>query len=210
MDEKEKEKLEIIMKDYEILKTYSTSAFPSIRYNLIYIALATVGVVVSGTIVALSNGNLFNGNQSSLIVSLLSVVWIFFIPSFISAMLFVWIGEEERMMRIGMYCQALESKINKTFEEEILNWENFKRKKSIKYIEISIIYIFLLLSLSSSLFGLYLMYRFNYFIRNFFLVAVLIDLFIHFLFAILTYLFVKKRIVSIEEKINNNSSCKDK
>jgi len=197
MDEKEKEKLEIIMKDYEILKTYSTSTSPGIRYSLISIALATVGIVISGTMIALASGNLFNGNQPALILKLLAAVWIFFIPGFSLAMLYIWIGEEERMMRIGMYCQELESKINKRIGEEILNWENFKRKKSIIYPEILIIAMFLGLSLGFSLAGLYL------FVGNL-LVATLIGFPIYLLLAIFTYLFARKRIVSIEEKINND------
>jgi len=111
--------------------------------------------------------------------------------------LYIWIGEEERMMRIGMYCQELESKINKRIGEEILNWENFKRKKSIIYPEILIIAMFLGLSLGFSLAGLYL------FVGNL-LVATLIGFPIYLLLAIFTYLFARKRIVSIEEKINND------
>ena len=208
MDENEEAKLKIIMKDYEILKTYSTSTSPGIRYNLISVALATVGIVISGTMIAVASGNLFNGNQPDIIIKLLAALWILFIPSSSITVLYIWIGEEERMMRVGMYCQELESGINKRIGEEILNWENFKRKKSIIYPEILIIAIFLGLSLSFSLAGLYLIYRFSIIINNF-LVATFIDICIHLLIAIFTYLFARKRLVSIEGKKNNNNSCQD-
>jgi hypothetical protein len=55
MDDKEKQKIDVIMKDYEILKTYSTITSPSVRYNLISIFFATIGVIFSGSIIALSS-----------------------------------------------------------------------------------------------------------------------------------------------------------
>ena len=58
MENKESQKIEIMMRDYEILKTYSTSTSPGIRYNLISIALATIGLIISGTMIAIANGKL--------------------------------------------------------------------------------------------------------------------------------------------------------
>jgi hypothetical protein len=187
MENKESQKIEIIMKDYEILKTYSTSTSPGIRYNLISIALATIGIVFSGTMIAVTNGKF-----SDLLVKIVSILWVVFVPAFCIAILYVWLGEEQRMMRIGEYCKELEEKIHKEFGEGILNWETFKRKKSIQYPEKLIIALFLGLSLGSSLAGLYL-------INVHFIMTSIIDLVVHLVIARGTYIFVKRRIVAIEE-----------
>lgn len=187
MENKKSQKIEIMMKDYEILKTYSTSTSPGIRYNLISIALATIGIVISGTMIAAANEKL-----SNLVVKIISMLWIAFVPAFCITILYVWLGEEQRMMRIGEYCKELEEKINKEFKEEILNWETFKRKKSIQYPEKLIIALFLGLSFGSFLAGLYL-------VKVNFIMAFIIDLIVHIVIAWGTYIFVKRKIIAIEE-----------
>ena len=187
MGNQKKQKIEIIMKDYEILKTYSTSTSPGIRYNLIFMALATIGIIISGTMIAIANGKL-----SDLIVKIISILWVAFVPAFCITILYVWLGEEQRMMRIGEYCKELEEKINKDFGEEILNWETFNRKKSIKYPEILIIALFLGLSLGFSLAGLYL-------IKVNFIMVLIIDLIVHIIIAWGIKTFVKRKIIVIEE-----------
>jgi len=188
MEKKESQKIEIMMKDYEILKTYSTSTSPGIRYNLISIALATIGIVISGTMIAVGNGKL---SDLDLVVKIVSILWVAFVPLFCITILYVWLGEEQRMMRMGEYCKELEEKINKEFGEEILNWETFKRKKSIQYPEKLIIALFLGLSLGSSLAGLYL-------IKVNFIMALIIDLIVHIVITLFTRIFVKRKIVAIE------------
>ena len=186
MENNENQKSEIMMKDYEILKTYSTSTSPGIRYNLISIALATIGIIFSGTSIAITDGKL-----SDLVVKIISILWVAFVPAFCIAIMYVWLGEEQRMMRIGVYCKDLEEKINKKFGEEILNWETFKRKKSIKYPEILIIALFLGSSLGFSLAGLYLL-------KVPFMMAFIIDLAVHIVIALFTYIFAKRNIVASE------------
>ncbi len=176
MENNENQKFEIMMKDYEILKTYSTS---------------TIGIVISGTTIAVANGKL-SDLVVLLVVKIISILWVAFVPAFCITILYVWLGEEQRMMRIGEYCKELEEKINMEFGEEILNWETFKRKKSIKYPEILIIALFLGLSLGFSLAGLYL-------IKVPFIMASIISLVIHIVIALYTYIFVKRNIVAIEE-----------
>jgi hypothetical protein len=189
MEKKESQKIEIMMKDYEILKTYSTSTSPGIRYNLISIALATIGIVISGTMIAVGNGKL---SDLDLVVKIVSILWVAFVPLFCITILYVWLGEEQRMMRMGEYCKELEEKINKEFGEEILNWETFKRKKSIQYPEKLIIALFLGLSFGFFLAGLYLF-------KVHFISSIIIDLVVHLVIVRVTYIFVKRRIIAIEE-----------
>jgi len=187
MKNKESQKIEIMMKDYEILKTYSTSTSPGIRYNLISIALATIGLIISGTMIAVANGKL----SDLVVVNIISTLWVAFVPAFCITILYVWLGEEQRMMRIGEYCKELEEKINKEFGEEILNWETFKRKKSIKYPEIVIIGLFLGLSLGSFVAGSYLR-KVNI------IMTLIIGLVIHIVIAVCTCIFAKRKIVASE------------
>ena len=70
--------------------------------------------------------------------------------------------------------------------------QTFKRKKSIQYPEKLIIALFLGLSLGSSLAGLYL-------IKVNFIMALIIDLIVHIVIAWGTYIFVKRKIIAIEE-----------
>ena len=95
-------------------------------------------------------------------------------------------------MSISITDKELEEKINKEFGEEILNCQTFKRKKSIKYPEIFLIALFLGLSLGSSLAGLYLA-KVN------FTMALIIDLIVHIVIALIIYTFVRRKIIAIEE-----------
>jgi hypothetical protein len=156
MDEQErqKKKIEILMKDYELLKTYSTISSPGIRYNIISFALATIGIIISGTMFALSSGS-----TSPFVIKVIMFLLSLFLPAFCLTILLIWLGEEKRMLRIGKFCQRLENRINLEFGgEEILNWETFKRKKSesIMFPEIFLIALFLGTSLGSSLTGFYI------------------------------------------------------
>lgn len=201
MDEKEKQKIKVIMKDYEILKTYATSTSPGIRYNLISIFFAMIGIVISGFVIAAGSGYL--SNRSGAVGVILSFLLVFFIPPFCLAMLYVWLGEEQRMMRIGKYLYDFEQKINKEFGEDILYWETFKRKNSIQYPEKIIIVIFLGLSLVSSMAGLCLFYAgTSYITFTILLILIAVDICAHLIFACLTYNFVKRNIVSIEKMKN--------
>ena len=47
MGDEQKQSLEVMLKDYEFHETYSTSVSPGIRYNLVSMTLATIGIVIS-------------------------------------------------------------------------------------------------------------------------------------------------------------------
>ena len=108
MDDKEKQKIDVIMKDYEILKTYSTITYPSVRYNLISIFFATIGVIFSGSIIALSSSI----ERFTNVAIVISFLWGVFIPAFSLSILYIWLGEEERMGRIGLFLKEKENLLN--------------------------------------------------------------------------------------------------
>jgi len=203
MDDQEgqkEKKLEIIMKDYELLKTYSTSSSPGIRYNIISFALATIGIVTSGLMFALSSGS--SGNMYNLAITVAIFLMVGFIPPFCIFVLAIWLGEEHRMIRIGKFCQSLEKRINEEFGKEVLSWETFKRKpsESIMYPELFVILLFLGISFGSSLIGFYIAKSvFGYFpldsysINIIFLVV--LYLIIHLLIALWIFIFVKRNLI---------------
>jgi len=193
MDDIKNQKIDIIMKDYEILKTYSTITSPSIRYNLISIFFATIGIIFSGTIFALSSGIEKLYIEVAVIITFL---WGFFIPAFSLCILYIWLGEEQRMIRIGKFCKEKEDLINLYFKEEILNWETYKRKYSIIYPEFLIIGMLFGLSLGSSVAAIYLSYKIlSYLSLLNFIIFIILDILIHLVIAYLTFRFIKKYIL---------------
>jgi len=197
--EKQKEKkLEIMMKDYELLKTYSTISSPGIRYNIISLPLATIGILISGTIIAVSSENV-----SNLMIKIIFLLWTLFMPVLCIDILFIWLGEEFRMIRVGKFCQALEKKVNNEFGEVILNWETFKRKKSesIIYPEFFVVALFLSISLGFSLLGFYIAESIfgnhlcfgNITINIQF--SLLLSIFVHLLVSLIIFIFIRKNII---------------
>ncbi len=198
MEKKESQKIEIMMKDYELLKTYSTISSPGIRYNIISFALATIGIIVSGTVIAISSKDI-----SELTIKVIFLLGTLFIPAFCIAILFIWLGEEHRMIRIGKFCQRLEKKINNEFGEEILNWETFKRRKSesVIYPEFFIIALFLGISLGFSLLSFYIVRSilgdhlcfYNVTINIIF--SLRLSIFVHLLISLVILIFIYKNFI---------------
>jgi len=201
MDKKEKikpSKIEIMMRDYELMKNYSNNS-PGIRYNIISFALATIGLVISGLVFALSSKS--SGDMFYLVMEIVLVLMVVFLPAFCITIIFVWLGEEHRMMRAGEFCQELEDKINKEYNEKILYWGTFKKKNSIKYPEILIIALFLGISLGSSLVSLYMSKSyFGYYfpLGKWSLVFILL---LHLLIFILVLIFSIIKILKLERYI---------
>jgi len=152
VSDEQKQSLEVMLKDYEIHKTYSTSVSPGIRYNLISMTLATIGIIISGTMIALAGGEL-----TDLVAWMVAGLWIAFVPAFCLTVMYVWLGEEQRMMRMGDYNRKVEERINRLLADDALAWETFKRRNSIKYPEILIMALFFGLSLVSSVAGVILL-----------------------------------------------------
>jgi len=196
MDDQEKLKIEVMLKDYEVLKNYSTISSPGIRYNIISFALATIGIIISGILFALSTG--YSANPLLVLaVNLMSLV----IPAFCLCIVMIWLGEEYRMMRIGIYCMNLEKEINKKLKENVLTWELFKREESVKYPEFFVIALFIGLSLAFSIGGIYIMTIYpSLFVKfggKFILLSVIVFL-LHLIVYIVVYRVFVRKIIEIE------------
>ena len=188
MDDDRKERIEVMMKDYEIVKNYSKSTSPSIRYSLISMTLATLGIVVSGTMIAVVGQE----TLGPILTKIMSWLWLAFMPAFSLTTLYVWLGEEQRMMRMGEYLMKLEEKANEKLGEEILTWETFKRLKSVQYPEALIVGLFLGASLGSSILGLY-------FMKVHFVTNLVVDVVAHVGIGVLTFFFIQKHLRSAEK-----------
>ncbi len=155
-----KQKLEILIKQYELFSTYATSTSPGIRYNILSIGLATMGVIFAGVALILktdkiSISGITCGGKELLAGIMLTLI----IPAFCLAILFMWLGEEHRMIRMGKFLKKLEEQINSELQEEIMTWEKYIRQKSqqIRYPEVFILALFLGSSFLSSLGGIFIM-----------------------------------------------------
>ncbi len=205
MEDNQKQKImEIIMEDYKILKTYSTISYPSIRYNIISFALATIGIIISGIMLTLASKNL-----SEIAIQIIIFFMIFFVPAFSITILFIWLGEEERMMRIGRYLLKLEESINQKANDKILNWETFIRRKEekIKYPELLIIALLFGISFGFSFTGLYIaetsfgkyftisILSFNIKVSINIIFLIIIYLVLHIIFFLYTIYYIKNRLL---------------
>jgi len=197
-ERRREKKLEIMMKDYELLKTYSTISSPKIRYNIVSFALATISIFFSGVMIALSSVSI-----SPLVIKVVIILTFFLLPLFCITVLFIWLGEELRMMRTGKYCQELEKKINKEYKEEILGSETSKREKSIKFPEILVIALFFGSGLGSSIVSLFIAKSAldYYFPLGKYSIVTVLALYL-FVF-IMVIVVSKKRILKLEQNIPN-------
>lgn len=199
MDEQETNKIEIMMKEYELRENYATISSPGIRYNIMSFALATVGIIISGILFALTSRN-----STALLLILTVNLMIFLVPAFCFSIIAIWLGEEYRMMRVGEYCKDIERKINdKLGKENILNWETFKRGKSVKYPEFFVIAIFIGISIAFSIGGIFIMSTApDLFVKfgSHFLCLVFLDLFFHFVIYTVVYCIFARKVLKIEKQ----------
>jgi hypothetical protein len=197
VDKQEELKIEVMLKDYEVLKNYSTISSPGIRYNIISFALATIGIIISGVLFALSSGN-----STHLLYTLAVNLMALLVPVFCLCIVLIWLGEEYRMMRVGKYCLQLEKEINKKLNEDVLKWEIFKRQGSVRYPEFFVIALFIGISLAFSIGGIYIIKicpaDFGKFAGKFMLLsktAVILHVIVYFL----VYIFFVRKITGIEK-----------
>lgn len=107
-----------MLKEYETLRQESLNTINN-RNTILSFGLATIGAIFVGSIVTYSTGTYL------LISGLLLIIVIPVISIFV---LFIWLGEYERMQRAGRFLVELERKINKEASKELLTWETRLRK----------------------------------------------------------------------------------
>ncbi len=144
------DKLEVLMKHYEILENYATSAVPNNRNNILSFGLASLSAILTGNLILLTA----TGKEA-----LSGIIFILLLPTLSISILFLWLGEVHRMIRMGLFLVELEKKINAKLKEDTLRWEQYIRQPAVKirYPEIFVICLFLGASFFFPLLGVFIM-----------------------------------------------------
>ena len=111
--------VEIILKEYEAIRQEILVAMGN-RISILSFGLATIGAVFTASIAVSVTDNY------SLLASLMLILAVPCINSFV---LFMWMGEYQRMMRAGTFLLDLEGRVNKIAGADVLMWERHLRSQ---------------------------------------------------------------------------------
>ncbi len=110
--------VEVMLKEYETLRQESLNTMSN-RNTILSFGLASIGAIFTGSILAYTRG------AYPLMSSLALIVLIPFVSSFI---LVIWLGEYERIQRVGRFLVEVEHKVNAQFSGKLLSWETYLRE----------------------------------------------------------------------------------
>lgn len=142
-------KIEALLKQYELIQNYTFNTIPASKNSILSFGLAILGAIFTGNIILLSTDK----------YSLISIlIFLIILPLASVTIMFIWLGEIDRMMRAGAFLLSLEEQINTESNEEIFNWEKYIRlKKSlIMYPDIFALCVFLGTSFFSIIVSLFI------------------------------------------------------
>jgi len=170
------DKLTILFEQYKRIGDYSTNTANSIKNNILTYGFSIIGAILAGNIILLNSGK-----YTSIVVG----IFLFVLPIVTLTILFIWIGEVQRMMRAGVYLLKLEKKINKSLKDEILTWESFIREKGnvIRYPDYLSIFILIGISSFSIVVPIFLSHEEGLYVPYF--VIIITDIIIHLLIVYL-------------------------
>lgn len=130
------DKIELMTKEYETLRQESLDSMNN-RSQVISFGLATIGLIFAAV---------FSLDAASQSKQLILLIFSAGIPIISIMILYIWLGEVERMMRAGEYLCGLEARINSMFETDDppLRWEWWLRTsgKQMRYPYIMVIGLF--------------------------------------------------------------------
>jgi|GEM_PF-3461149 len=150
MNRPSKQKLEMLINEYERLHKYSTTT----SSNLKKITL-TVGLGITTAMIGAFSQVAFSASNKK------TTFFIFcgLIPIIVFITIFAWLGEHIKMARVGNYLMQQENKINALFGSDVLGWEKFIRKrqnKAASYIDILVVFGLYLIAVGSTYYGCYI------------------------------------------------------
>jgi heme/copper-type cytochrome/quinol oxidase subunit 4 len=105
--------VEILLKEYETLRQEILATMNN-RVSILSFGLAGIGVVFTASLATDST------NAHPLFSSLVLVLAV---PAISNFVLFMWLGEYQRMQRAGKFLVELENRINTETSKELLTWE---------------------------------------------------------------------------------------
>jgi hypothetical protein len=117
-----KDKIEIIVKEYESIRNESLNTITN-RFQILSFGLAGLGAFAAG---------IFAGGKPAENPALALLAFNITIPLISTLILYIWLGEVNRMNRAGSYLAGLEKKINDLAGESVLGWENRLRDEETK------------------------------------------------------------------------------
>jgi hypothetical protein len=113
------EPIEIILKEYESIRQEILASMNN-RISVLSFGLATIGAIFTASIAV------YTTNTYSLLSSLMLI---FAVPAIDVFILFMWLGEYQRMQRAGRFLVELERRINEQASGAILTWETHLRSQ---------------------------------------------------------------------------------
>lgn len=146
-------KVQVMMEEYKSLRSESLQSMRN-RNSILTFGLGTIGLIFHAGISILNTQDVFS-----------FLIFSFFIPVLSLLLLVLWMGEAERMSRVGVYLVDFEKKVNEIFENDeqlrqLLHWETwlreFKQSKNrtnqLLYPYLAVLILFLGISISSYIF----------------------------------------------------------
>jgi len=142
----EMDSTEIILKEYDTIRQEILTSMNN-RVSILSFGLAIIGAIFTATIAVSTTSG------SSLLSSLMLV---FAVPAINSFILFMWLGEYQRMQRAGKFLVSLEDRINKMASTRLLTWETNLREQRLhmKYPYDTTVMLLTVISLISVCLGL--------------------------------------------------------
>jgi hypothetical protein len=107
-----------LAREYETLRQESLASIGH-RLQILSFGVAALGLLSGGASVASAS------KATPVSVGILS----FAIPIVLVLVLFIWMGEFERMVRAGNYIVRIEARVNKGLGQPVLGWETWLRTK---------------------------------------------------------------------------------
>jgi len=138
--------IDILIREYETLRQEILTTMAN-RNTILSFGLASVGAIFTASI-AFSKEN-----SLSLLGSLMLIIGLPAIDLFV---IYIWLGEYQRMQRAGKFIMGLEHRINEEAKRTLLSWEtNLRMQRShMKYPYNTTVMLLTCISLVSITFGL--------------------------------------------------------
>lgn len=139
------DKSDILLKEYETLRQEILAAMSG-RNSILSFGLATIGAIFTASLATQT------GSTPSLLSSLILELAV---PAISVFVLFIWLGEYQRMQRAGKFLVGLEKRINEIASKELLTWETVLRSKQshMKYPYNTTVLLLTLISVLSQIIG---------------------------------------------------------
>jgi hypothetical protein len=163
--------IDIIIKEYETLRQEILAAMTN-KISILSFGLATIGAVFAASVVISGGDSILPGLILSITVPLIS-----------NFVLFMWLGEHQRIQRAGKFLVGLEKRINDEASKNLLTWETSLREQQrhMKYPYNTTILLLLAISISSFIIGILILHLVLLASWLFLIVGVLIHIAIYFI-----------------------------